>query len=198
MEFHVCPYFMKYVFKVLELIIGGIIAGVIASLLFVKFSECYKTIIFNKRYAHLNSHSVNDFDWEGYSMAQKNGRIRQDNSNGSFMNINIMNKVIYIKVCHNSRIYNGEIVLSDSNYGVLTFKYEKEHEYGKKDCIIGSYIENNIIYDYFFLIPTTNNILSLKKQEIIDQYIVEYNYSNELFLRKRHGDTEFLSGKVAK
>lgn len=177
-DFDICEFY--------NMLIGGLLVGIVASFIFVWLTELIRTRKFNKRYKHLCSSTNNEFDWVAYSMREDNGRIRNDNPNGSVMNLQIQKDRIFIKVKQiGNRISNGELVISSFDYGVVTYKYENEHEYGKRDCIIGSYIENGDCYDYLFTIPTDNRVYYVKKHTTPDQYLVKYNYGDELFLRKR-------------
>jgi hypothetical protein len=180
---------MKCVFDICEfynMLIGGLVIGIIASFIFVWLTEAIRIYKFNKRYRHLQSKLRIDYDWIAYSMRDDNGRIREDEPNGSVMNLVVRGDRIFIKVKQKGdRISVGELVVSSFDFGVITYKYENEHEYGKRDCIIGSYVENGESYDYIFTIPTNNKVYYVKKESNSDQHVVKYNYGDELFIRKR-------------
>ena len=117
-------------------------------------------------------------------MREDDGRIRQDNPNGSKLSISIKRDRLNLILIHDNRRWNGVFKLESYNFGIVTYKYEREHEYGKRECVIGSYIENGEKYDYLFLIPTNNKIYFID----CEKHVVKYDYGNELFIRKKDRD----------
>lgn len=166
----------------INIFLGGLVTGIIASWLFILFSNLIKRYHFYKKYKHLNS-KQNIYDWIAYSMKEDNGRIREDHSNGSIANISIKNKKLEIALKHDAREWIGEIQMINSNFGILTFKYKNENEFGKRDCAIGFYLESGKIYDYLFFTPLQNRIYSIKTTEA--GLIPKYNYGDEILIRER-------------
>ncbi|MFI5185442.1 MAG: hypothetical protein ACHQF0_01835 [Chitinophagales bacterium] len=147
---------------------------------FYFFSNQIARYRFHKKYKHLNS-QPNDFDWVAYSMKNEDGRIRNDNPNGSIANISVKNTKITIILKHNNRKWTGEVQMIQSNFGTLIFKYE--NEFGKRDCAIGFYSEIGKIYDYLFFTPIHNRIYAMKPTD--DGIIPKYEYDDEILIRER-------------
>lgn len=166
-----------------NIIIGGIITGVVASFLFIPLSRLFSNWGFRCKYSKLQS-AKDVFDWTAYSMSSENGRIRDSNPNGSTANINITRGKITVTLKHDDRKWEGQIKMLDFNFGMLTLKYENEHEYGRRDCIIGSYIENAKKYDYLFLMPSNPKIYYLTNEKD-NRSIPHYQYGNEILIRER-------------
>lgn len=165
--------------------LGGLLTGVIASFIFIWLTKFLAIRKFRKQYGHLESINKDTFDWVAYSMREDNGRIRQDNPNGSTLNIQIFRDRLYLKLLDiKDRKWIGELKIEGYNFGVVTYKYEKEHEYGKKECTIGTFVENGDTYDYLYFIPTNNRIYYIQKIDN-DKQSVKYNYGDEIFIRKR-------------
>ncbi|MBP7399836.1 MAG: hypothetical protein KA954_09645 [Chitinophagales bacterium] len=171
--------------------LGGIVTGIIASLLFILFNGWIESFRFFKKYRHLQS-KQDKLDWTAYSMRPQNGRIRQDTPNGSIAKILIRKETIQITLEQTDkrisdpskyRKWIGEIKMESLEFGILTLKYEDEYEYSRKECFIGSYSENGKIYDYLFLIPTNNKIFNIQKSN--DSLNVQSNYENEMLVRER-------------
>lgn len=117
-------------------------------------------------------------------MRPENGRFRQDNPNGSIAKVVVKKKTLQIILEQvDKRKWIGELKMGSFEFGILTFKYEKEHEYGRRECIIGSYSENGKIFDYLFLIPTNNRIYTIQQSN--DLLNVKYNYGDEVLVRER-------------
>jgi hypothetical protein len=165
-----------------NILFGGIIIGIIASFIFIYLDNFLRKLRFIRKYKHLKSNR-NKFDWISYSMSKEDSRVRNDKPNGAVANITLENIKIKIILMHENRKWIGEVQMLDFGFGILTLKYENENEYGKRDCIIGSYIENGETYDYIFLIPNTNKIFSIKKDG--DRLIPEYDYGNEILIKQK-------------
>lgn len=168
-----------------NMIFGGLVIGVIASFLFVWITRVLAVCRFRKRYKHLSSPSNTEYDWVAYSMSKENGRMKSDIPNGSSLNVSLSQDRIYLKLKQSdSRKWKGELRVETFDYGLVTYKYEDDHEYGKRECIIGNYKENDKVFDYIYLIPTNNKIHYIQNDN--DQRgIVEYNYGDEIFIRQR-------------
>ena len=163
-----------------NILFGGIIVGITASFLYILLDNFINQMRFHKNYKHLKSNQ-DQFDWVAYSMSKENGRVRNENPNGAIANITLNKRKLKIVLKHDNREWAGEVQMLDFGFGILTLKYSKEHEYGKRDCIMGTYIEDGKIYDYLFLIPNTNKIFFIKKDG--DGLIPEYDYGNEVLIR---------------
>ncbi len=169
-----------------NMLISGIVLGVVASFLFVVLTDWIRICRFKKRYSHLKSKTESEFDWIAYSMREDDGRKRQDAPNGSKMNLQLDKDRIFIRVRQvDHRTSIGELTIDRFDYGIVTYKYENEHEYGKRECVIGSYEENSKQYDYLYLIPTNNRVYYVHEHTTKGQHLVKYHYGDELFLRKR-------------
>lgn len=168
-----------------NIIFGGLIIGIIASFLFIGITDIISICRFIKRYKYLKSFKKDHNDWIAYSMREDNGRMIQDLPNGSTANINIKKKRIYITLVEKEgRKWYGELQMERFGFGILTLKYDGDHEYGKRECIIGSYEENGKMIDYIFMIPTINTIYYIKNIDADKQGVV-YNYGNEILTRER-------------
>lgn len=168
-----------------NILIGGVLIGIITSFLFVWLVSLINIRKFKRQYLHLQSSSSDTFDWTAYSMREDNGRLKSDEPNGSVLNVTLKKDRIYLKLKQSdSRIWNGELKVETFDYGLVTYKYENDHEYGKRECIIGNYQENNKTFDYIYLIPTNNKIYYIEEIER-GKSIVNYNYGEEIFIRER-------------
>ncbi len=162
---------------------SGVISGLIATILFILLQRVVKRITFKKRFKHLTSSDKEAFDWIGYSMLPENSRIKGD-LNGATANILLKENKVLIRLRHNDREWEGELLMERFGFGVVTVKYKNEHEYGKRECVIGSYTENDMTYDYIFLYPLNSQIYYLKQIESGD-YLPVYHYGTELLERPR-------------
>ncbi|MCK4665065.1 MAG: hypothetical protein KAT68_19510 [Bacteroidales bacterium] len=168
-----------------NIILGGLIIGIIASFLFIGITDIISICRFRKRYKHLKSTPQASFDWIAYSMRSDNGRKRKEYPNGSTANIRINKNRIYLTLKeNNNRKWHGEIQMESFGFGRVNYKYENEHEYGKKECVISSYKEKGTIFDYIFIIPTNNRIHYIEKMNNKKQTVV-YNYGDEILIRER-------------
>ena len=168
-----------------NVVLGGIVTGIIASFLVVWLTNQIHTCKFRKRYGHLNSNPKGAFDWTAYSMRKDKGNVREDAPNGSVLNIHILQDRIKLTLRQiDNREWEGELRIENYDYGLVTYKYKSEHEYGKRECVIGTFPENGETFDYLFLIPTNDKIYFIKEIEN-GKSTVEYNYRNEIFIRKR-------------
>ena len=168
-----------------NIVLGGIIIGIITSILFTFLTSQIEKRQFLKKYKYLASQK-NHFDWLAYSMRKDDGRLREDASNGSTATISVKNKRIQIILEHtgtDKRKWMGELQMISFGFGIISLKYTDKHEYDKRDCIIGSYLENGEKIDYLFLTSTRNKVYVIKKDN--DQFIPEYNYDNEILVRER-------------
>lgn len=174
-EFNWCEFYNVF--------FGGIVTGIIASILFIWLTDWIESYRFFKWYKHLIS-KQDKFDWIAFSMRHENGRIRQENPNGSIAKVVVKKKTLQIILEQvDKRKWIGELKIESFEFGILTFKYEMEHEYGRRECIIGSYSENGKIFDYLFLIPTNNRIYTIQQSN--DLLNVKYNYGDEVLVRER-------------
>lgn len=117
-------------------------------------------------------------------MRKEDGRMRQEESNGSKANISLIKNKLYITLTHDNRFWKGELEMFGFGYGIVAYKYTDKHEYGKRDCVIGFYDENGKRFDYIFLTPVNPRIFKIeKKTDILSK--VEYNYGDEVLIRER-------------
>jgi hypothetical protein len=156
----------------INVVVGGIVTGLVASLLWAWFSELFRNFRYSMKYKYLKSPIGIEDDWICYSMKKENGRIREDKPNGSTVTIPYEkgnNFTIKLKQ-NDDRIWIGKLKIVDENIGSLHFRYknENEHEYGFKDVFIGEEIENGKKYDVLFLIGKGKD------------------YGNEIFLREKN------------
>ncbi len=137
----------------INIIVGGILTGIVASFLFVLILNTINSCRDSRNYKYLQSPNENEFDWICYSMQYANGRIREENPNGSTANINYKKgNILNIRIKQkDNRIWKGKITMIDKYVGTLFFRYENEHEYGSKDVYIGEHLENGKKYDSIFL-----------------------------------------------
>jgi hypothetical protein len=166
----------------INIILGGILVGIISSFLFVFLTDYFKNRKFNKQYKHLVS-DKNNFDWDSYPMLKDDGRIIDINTKQAEATVYLGKGLINITLRHQSRKWHGQVSMSDFGFGTLFFKYENEYEYGKRDCIIGSYTENGVQYDYIFLIPTNNRIYQISNLGN-NNFEPVYDYGNEVLIRQ--------------
>jgi len=153
--------------------------------MFVWLTAAIKNLRFRRRYKHLESDS-NIFDWEAYSMKAEDGRIREDVPNGAKMNIRVKRGKIYLTLLQSQddRVWKGELIIQQDNFGVVGYKYQDKHEYGKRECIVGNYVENTTIFDFLFLTPLNDTIYFIERQAD-DRFKANYNYGREIVIRKR-------------
>jgi hypothetical protein len=179
---------MNCIFDICEfnnIILGGIVIGIITSFLFVWLTQHIQRLRFIRNYSHLQSRPNDAFDWKAYSMKEEDGRIRQENPNGSLVNIQLMKGQIYLNLKQpDSKKWIGELKFDSFGFGMVTFKYETRHEYGKRECVMGHYLENGDTYDYLFLTPVNNKIYYIETIRNQNQR-VRYSYGDEIFIRKR-------------
>src|SRR5690606_968476 len=166
----------------LNILFGGLIIGIIASFLFVLITDYIKRWRFNKKYKHLKS-AKNVYDWPSYSMKESDNRFRNESPNGAIANISLETSSINIILKHDGRKWKGKVRMLDYELGILTLKYENEHEYSKRDCIIGSYTEDGKMFDYILLIPVLNTIFRIDNKD--NKLIPKYNYGNEILIRDK-------------
>jgi hypothetical protein len=138
----------------INVFIGGIFTGILASFLFVCLTNFIENRKDSRKFKYLKSKDNNSFDWICYSMTKENGRIRENNPNGSSASIEYKKgKVLNFRLKEqNNRIWNAKVTMTSEYVGSLAFRYEKEQEYGFKDVFIGEEIENGIKYDTVFLV----------------------------------------------
>ena len=173
-----------------NVVLGGLLIGIITSFLFVWLTRLIHSYNFKARYKYLESVN-NDFDWIAYDMKKSNERLREDCPNGSKANIKVVNGKINIKLeqqkeSDSVRTWEGEIIIQQPNFGVIIYKYIDEHEYGRRECVIGEYIEGTNKFDFIFLTPLNDTIYFIEKQED-GRLIPTYNYEREILIRKRPG-----------
>jgi len=89
----------------------------------------------------LESDPIDAFDYQCYDMKSSNGRLAEEDTNGSIVNIKVtdpFNLKITLKQS-DGRIWKGEVKLKTKNYGELFFIYESsqnEIEVGRRECFI--------------------------------------------------------------
>jgi hypothetical protein len=148
---------MNCVFSLCEfvnVVVGGIITGIVASVLFLVLSNWLKTRYYSIKYKYLKSPNGIQNDWICYSMKNENGRIREDNPNGSTVTINHKKENIFnVRLQEkDGRIWNGQLTIVNESMGKLFFQYENEHEYGFKNVAFGKESENGLEYEFVFII----------------------------------------------
>lgn len=168
-----------------DLIIGGVVTGLIASFLFIPLSRLFSNLNFKWKYTTFQS-KEGQFDWIAYSMSPENGRVRDQSPNGSKANIRIKNGKINLTIEQpDRRRWKGQVKMLDFDFGILTLKYENEREYLRRDCVFGFYLENNKRYSYIFIMaPANHKIYYLSKDEK-GQLIPHYEYGNEILIREK-------------
>lgn len=175
-EFNSCEF--------INVVFGGIITGIIASVLLAWITNIISVCSFKRKYKHLKS-IPDKFDWTAYSMKKEDGRVREDSPNGSSVNIDIKKGRIYLTLKQNDgRKWLGELNMDRFGFGIVSYKYVDKHEYGKRECFIGSYTEGGKTFDYLFLTPTNDKIYTIKKTGE-DNLSGEYNYGDEIIIRER-------------
>ena len=138
---------------------------------------------FKKKYKYLQS-STNDFDWVAYSMKKEDGRIREENPNGSKMHIVVKGGKIYLKLRQSDdRLWTGELIIQQDNFGIVGLKYADKHEYGRRECFISKFIENDITFDFLFMTPLNDRIYYIDRQED-NKLKAHYNYDIEILIRR--------------
>jgi hypothetical protein len=119
----------------------------------------------------LESNPIDSFDYECFSMQQENGRIPEQTSNGSKVNVIVLdqfNLQITLKQS-DGRIWKGDLLLRTRNYGELFFIYQDntEIEVGRTECYIMQSFAGGDRVDKLFLKPLTD----------------QKDYQDELFIR---------------
>lgn len=168
-----------------NLFFGGIVTGIVASFLYILLDKFFKNQNFKRKYKYLESSNDSSFDWLAYSMRKDDGRKREDNPNGTILNIKTTSGKLSLTVNEKDRgIWNGILRMKTPEFGTITYKYETDYEFGYGNCIVGTFNEDGKYFDYIFFVRATNRIYYLGK---IDEgkYGVNYNYGDELFLRER-------------
>ncbi|RNI34809.1 hypothetical protein EFY79_14060 [Hanamia caeni] len=166
-----------------NVVFGGLLIGVITSFIFVWLTKKIEYYNFKRKYKHLQSSNKN-FDWVAYSMKKSNGRIREDYPNGAKMHIIVKHGKIYLKLRQSDeRLWTGELIIQQDNFGIVGLKYTDMHEYGRRECVIGKFVENGILFDFLFLTPLNGRIYYIDKQDD-SKSIVHYNYDTEILIRQ--------------
>lgn len=128
---------------------------------------------------------MTEFDWTAYSMKKEDGRIRENTPNGSLLNINVKgDKVDLILKQPDQERWVGELRFEKFGFGTVSLKYENRHEYGRRECVLGSFVEDGVTFDYLFLTHVNNRIYYIERQDEKKQ-TVTYIYGDELFIRSR-------------
>jgi hypothetical protein len=109
----------------------------------------------------LESKPIDNFDYTCYNMQTSNNRLPEDKENGSVANIRVIDQFriqVTLKQI-DGRIWKGELVLKNRDFGELTFSYQDtgEIEVGHKECYIGQYITSKYREDTFFFKPLTDH-----------------------------------------
>ncbi|PZR27321.1 MAG: hypothetical protein DI535_10870 [Citrobacter freundii] len=116
-------------------------------------------------------------------MQKSNGRLREENSNGSVVNVKVNNGAIFITLKHDNRVWKGELIMQGSDLGVVAYKYTDCHEYGKRECVLGNFSEYDSKFDFIFLTPINDTIYYLEPSG--ENMIANYNYGREILIRPR-------------
>lgn len=176
-DFDICEFYNVF--------IGGIITGIITSVLFVYLTNFRNSLRFKKLYGHLQSDTDQTYDWTSYSMKKEDGRIRQESPNGSTLSIRLKSDRLQLLLKQtDTENWSGELLFTGVDHGVVTYKYKSRHEYGQRNCFIGSFEEEGQIFDYLFLSPINNKIYYIEKIDANKEKAV-YNYDDEVYIRKR-------------
>jgi len=153
------------------MVFGGIIVGIIATIIYESSKQTVRNILFKRRFKFLVGQNVS---WKGYGFKDSNtNEVGKENGASATFEI-ICDKQIHISVCHSGRKWNGEITMLTENYGKLFFKYTDKEEFGTKDCYFKQDKPRN---ETILLVPTNNPILSTDGS-------VKYSYGKELFKKQ--------------
>ena len=90
-EFNWCEFYNVF--------FGGLVTGIITSILLFLLTDWIESYRFFKKYKHLISNQ-DKFDWIAFSMRPENGRFRQDNPNGSIAKVVVKKKTLQIILEH--------------------------------------------------------------------------------------------------
>jgi hypothetical protein len=105
-------------------------------------------------------HSSIEFDYTCYNMQQANGRLPEESGNGSVMNVNVVDRYHFILTLKesNGRIWIGELVLQQKDYGTLLFRYQgsNEFEFGRRECYLKQIFSDKIRDDIIYIKPLTD------------------------------------------
>lgn len=111
-------------------------------------------------YRLLESNPIDSFDYVCYGMRKDNGRLREEQDDGSVANIKVIDHYnIQITLRQSDgRIWKGELLLKTRNYGELSFMYESdtEIEVGRRECYIRQIFTEDYREDQFYLKPLTD------------------------------------------
>jgi len=166
-----------------NVVLGGLLIGIVTSFVFIWLTNLLKQFNFRRQYNHLESVS-DKFDWIAYSMKKEEGRVREDQPNGSKVNLKIKKDKIYIRLQHGNREWKGEIIMHQNHFGVVTYRYIDKHEYGRRECIIGEFEENGHKFNYIFLVPLDNKLYYIETQHD-GKLRPLYNYGEEILVREK-------------
>ncbi len=124
-------------------------------------------------YLLFQSDLENNFDYTCFNMQPQNGRLPENNGNGSTANLYVIDRYHFIITLKqiDGRIWKGELILEQKDYGRLLFRYEgnMEFEFGRRECYLKQIVTPEYRDDILFFKPLTD----LK------------DYGNE-FMRKRN------------
>jgi hypothetical protein len=138
----------------------------------IKAREKKDELLRDINYLLFQSDSDYSFDYICYDMQSQNGRIPEDNGNGSTANVLVKDRYHFIVTLKqiDGRIWKGELILEQKDFGRLLFRYEGdlEFEFGQRECYLKQIETTEFRDDILFFKPLTD----LK------------DYGNE-FMRKR-------------
>lgn len=123
---------------------------------------------------YLLFHSNDVFDYECFSLQSANGRLSEDKGNGSFAKVKVIDRYHFIITLkqNDDRIWTGELILEQKDYGKLLFRYEadNEFEFGRRECYLKQLKTSEYYEDIIYFKPLTD----LK------------DYGNEIMRRRRY------------
>jgi|SRR5690348_8470527 len=100
-----------------------------------------------------------EFDYHCYSMQESDGRHPNDFSNGSILHLNVIDRYHFeLKLKHDERMWVGQIVLEQRDYGILFFRYQgnNEFEFGRRECYLKQNYKGDFREDIIFMKPLTD------------------------------------------
>jgi hypothetical protein len=131
-----------------------------------------KELLNDINYLFYQSKPVDNFDYVCYNMQANNGRMPEENENGSVANIKVIDRYhfqIMLKQ-QDGRKWKGELILKNNTYGEMLLSYigDNEFEPTRKECYLKQSKTGGFREDTFFLKP------------LVDRK----DYGNELFKRR--------------
>lgn len=105
------------------------------------------------------SHQDN-FDYICYNMLATNGRLPANSGNGSSAKIFVKDRYHFIVTLkqNDGRVWEGELIMEQSDYGKLFFRYqgETEFEFGRRECYLKQIVTAEYRDDILYLKPLTD------------------------------------------